>query len=529
MNATCHPVRSEGSVPGRAKCRSFALLRMTILLLGASAPTIAQKPPAAINAIREADLKRDLYIMGGDALRGREAGTIDEMRASVWVADEMHKIGLKPMGDMGSWFQWWNMRRSRISSTSSSIQLGGRQMTLWSEITPTTNAPADVSAQTIFVGDGRDTTIDVRGKIAVATLVAPPAAAIRSTTNTPQYNYTRPALTAMGNALTRRGAAGVVIVADSVADIAFDGVGTVQSRGTYDVIGGVPRFARNPIPQTAPAGVNPAGTPRNAVPVLLVRGNSLGLMRTDGQPMEIRIRTESFEYPSTNVIGVVRGTDPALRDEYVVFSSHQDHDGVRYTVAGDSIWNGADDNATTSVAVLGIARAWKKQPSKRSALFIFHGAEERGLLGSRYHVAHPVVPLEKIVAVLNGDMLGRNHPDTAALLGSQPPHRNSAALVHMAIDANAATSKFVIDSLWDRPTHPEGWYFRSDHVPYAERSVPSLFFSSNLHNDYHTPRDEPKTIDYAKLTRITKWMYMTGWLAANAKERPAVDSGFVLR
>jgi Zn-dependent M28 family amino/carboxypeptidase len=168
-------------------------------------------------------------------------------------------------------------------------------------------------------------------------------------------------------------------------------------------------------------------------------------------------------------------------------------------------------------------------PGKRSALFIFHGAEERGLLGSRYHVAHPVVPLDHIVAVLNGDMIGRNNPDSAALLGSQPPHRNSQALVQMAFDANSATGKFKIDSLWDRPNHPEGWYFRSDHVPYAERSVPSLFFSTNLHSDYHTPRDEPKNIDYAKLTRMTQWMYMTGWIAANAAERPAVDSGFVLR
>ena len=80
-----------------------------------------------------------------------------------------------------------------------------------------------------------------------------------------------------------------------------------------------------------------------------------------------------------------------------------------------------------------------------------------------------------------------------------------------------------------RPNHPEGWYFRSDHVPYAERNVPSLFFSSNLHNDYHTPRDEPQNINYHKLTRMAQWMYMTGWLAANARERPAIDAGFVLR
>ncbi|MEO8623117.1 MAG: M28 family peptidase [bacterium] len=501
-----------------------ALVAAPFAMLEAQSP----KVPAAISSIREADIKRDLYVMGGDDFRGREAGTIDEMHASVWVADEMEKIGLKPLGDMGSWFQWWNMRRSRISSTASSVKLGAKSLALWTEASPASNTAGDVSAPTVFLSDYRDTTVDVRGKVAVAVLVAPAPAQVRSTTNTYEYNYTRPAITAMSNALMRRGAAAVVIVADSVAEIAFDAVAKVQSRGTYDVVGGVPRFVRQPNPNAAPGQQVAPAPPRTLVPVLLVHSASLADWRTDGQIADIRMRLEVFDYPSTNVIGVIRGTDPKLRDEYVLFSSHQDHDGVRYTVAGDSIWNGADDNATTSVALLAIARAWKKQPSKRSALFIFHGAEERGLLGSRYHVAHPVVPLNKIVAVLNGDMLGRNNPDTAALMGAQPPHRNSTQLVQMAIDANNATSNFVIDSLWDRPSHPEGWYFRSDHVPYAEKSVPALFFSSNLHNDYHTPRDEPKTIDYAKLTRITKWMYMTGWLAANGA-RPVVDSGFVLR
>jgi Zn-dependent M28 family amino/carboxypeptidase len=140
-----------------------------------------------------------------------------------------------------------------------------------------------------------------------------------------------------------------------------------------------------------------------------------------------------------------------------------------------------------------------------------------------------VVPLEKIAAVLNGDMIGRNHPDTAALLGSQPPHRNSATLVDIALAANHAVSRFVIDSSWDRPTHPENWYFRSDHVPYAERKVPAVYFSSMLHSDYHTPRDDPQRIDYAKLARMTKWMYLTGWIVGNAPVRPALDSGFVLR
>jgi Zn-dependent M28 family amino/carboxypeptidase len=260
----------------------------------------------------------------------------------------------------------------------------------------------------------------------------------------------------------------------------------------------------------------------------MVRRAALTQLRENGQGVEIRIRSESFDTPSVNIIGVVRGTDPKLRDEYVVFSSHQDHDGVRFNVAGDSIWNGADDNGSTSVALLAIARAWVKQPAKRSALFIYHGAEERGLLGSLWHAAHPVVPLAQMAAVLNGDMIGRNHPDTASILGVQPPHRNSSDLVQMALDANSRTGKFVLDSIWDRPTHPEGWYFRSDHVPYARLGVPALFYSTNLHDDYHTPRDNPDRIDYPKLTRMTQWMYLTGWIVANSKDRPRIDPGFQL-
>lgn len=497
------------------------------LLALAAAPSLSAQtpkpPPAAMSAIREADLRHDLFALAGDELRGREAGTIDEMRASMWLAEAMRRIGLSPRGDGGSWFQWWNMRRIRISSTASSVKIGGRTQALWTDITPASNATADVSAPTIFAGDGGDSTVNVAGKVVVVTLAPPLPANIRSTTNTYEVNYTRAAITPLAGRLARRGAAAVIVVADSIAELAFEGIAKTQMRGAYDVVGGVPRFTRNP-------GGGGGGTqPARPVPILLAHRAALSDLRADGQAAEILIRSETFETPSVNIIGAVRGTDPALRDEYILFSSHQDHDGVRYTVAGDSIWNGADDNGTTSVALLAIARAWVKQPSLRSALFIFHGAEERGLLGSRYHVAHPVVPLAQIVAVLNGDMIGRNHPDTAALLGSQPPHRNSSELVQMAIDANRATGRFVIDSSWDRPAHPEGWYFRSDHVPYAERGVPSLFFSTNLHSDYHTPRDEPKNIDYPKLTRVTRWMYLTGWIAANAAKRPAVDSGFVLR
>jgi hypothetical protein len=489
-------------------------------LAAQSSPSAAKaNVPPAIAEIRQQDLERDLRIMASDAMRGREAGTLDELRASVWLGEQMRQIGLQPKGDGGSWLQWWDIRRTRISPSNTTIAIGGRPYALWADVVPMTSAAVDITAPITFVGDPSDGTVDLHGRIAVARIVAPPAESVRSTTNTHDYNYARSAIRSTSRLLDERGASAIILVADSITDSAFDAIARVQARGSYDVLDVTPRFSRN------------RGTAARApgAPVLLVRGSALGALRASGQTAEIHVGMESFDYPSANVVGVVPGTDPALRGEYVAFSSHQDHDGVRYGVAGDSIWNGADDNASTSVALLAIARAWVKQPSKRSALFIFHGGEERGLLGSRYHSAHPVVPIDSIVALLNGDMIGRNNPDTAALMGSQPPHRNSTALVEMAIRANQATGKFVIDSSWDRPTHPEGWYFRSDHLPYAQVGVPALFFSTNLHPDYHTPRDDADGIDYSKLTRMTQWMYMTGWIAGNAARRPGIDPGVVLR
>lgn len=194
-----------------------------------------------------------------------------------------------------------------------------------------------------------------------------------------------------------------------------------------------------------------------------------------------------------------------------LFSGHQDHDGVRFPYGTDSIYNGADDNASVSVALLAIARAFRQEPGKRSALFVWHGAEERGLLGSKWYSAHPTVPKESIVAVLNGDMIGRNNPDSAALLGAQPPHRNSIDLVNMAMAANEEGPRFKLDSLWDKVNHVEGWYFRSDHLPYARAGYPAIFYTTLLHPDYHTPKDEADRIDIKKLTRMTEWMYRTGY------------------
>jgi hypothetical protein len=480
----------------------------------ASASVVGAQQPAHDNraAIRADDIKRDLFEMASDDFRGREAGTLDEMRASMWVADMARKAGLAPAGELGSYFQWWGMRRNRVAS-SSTVAVGDRTFTLWTEAIVNGVAEGKAQGPVVWVASATAQELDamdLKGKV-VAANITTPANAPGSNVSLRAWRYSRLAIAQRGNALVQRGAAAVILVADSTVESAWDFQSVVSARGTYglDSVGAILR-------------------PRVAPPVIVVRPELAETVRRPGATATIDIRSESFVYPSVNIVARVTGTDPKLRDEYVLFSSHQDHDGVRSVINGDSIWNGADDNATGSVSLLAIARAFAKQPGKRSALFVWHGAEERGLLGSRWHAEHPMVPKAQIVAVLNAEMMGRNSPDSATLMGVQPPHRNSIALVNMALQANNETAKFLLDSLWDRPSHPEGWYFRSDHLPYARAGIPAVMYSSNLHPDYHTPRDEAATIDIAKLTKMTLWIYRTGWLVANAKDRPAVDPGFKL-
>jgi hypothetical protein len=173
--------------------------------------------PGAIQTIREPDLRADLFAMAGDAMRGREAGTLDEMRASMWTAEQLRKIGLAPMGEEGTYFQWFNMRRTRISTVGSSVRIGGKPFTLWTDITPASNTVGDVVSTTVFAGDGSDSTIDVRGRVAVVTL-RPTSQGTRTTINTPEYRAVRQGITVQSGALTRRGAAAVILVADSVGE-----------------------------------------------------------------------------------------------------------------------------------------------------------------------------------------------------------------------------------------------------------------------------------------------------------------------
>jgi len=461
---------------------------------------------SGITAIREADLKKDLYELSSDNFRGREAGTLDELKAATWLADQARKAGLKPAGDNGTYFQFFSLKRDRIQ-LNSTIKIGDRSFDLWKNVLIAEFSAADVTAPVVYIGRiANADTMDLRGK-AVALQVSKDDANIKMAVQHRKYlDYVS---WKYANALKGKGVAAIIFIADDISEDHWDGNLPELTRGAYDIDGGSSRYTQD-------------------VPYIWLHQTELAFIQTPGLILSAKINVETFEYPSVNVVAKIDGTDSLLKKEYVVFSGHLDHDGVRMPVNGDSIYNGADDNGSVCVALLAIGRAFNKQPGKRSALFIWHGSEERGLLGSRWFASHPTVPKESLVAVLNGDMIGRNNPDSAALLGSTSPHMNSKALVKMAMDANNEGPKFKLDTLWDKPEHPEVFYFRSDHLPYARAGIPAIYYTTLLHKDYHTPQDEAPLINYKKLTRMTEWIYRTGWKVANAKERPALEPNFQL-
>ncbi len=471
--------------------------------------SLACAGPDGIDEIRLDDLRDDLFALTGDATRGREGGTLDELDASVWLAERARDAGLEPAGDHGTYFQFFPLERFRVSA-GSRMTLAGTELRFGDDVVSQNLVLARLEAPVLLLVDSAGVAAagsGVNGRV-VATRFDAGADAVGPRRSA--ASWSRSIQQALPEGATPQAVITLIPAdqQDQWARVAFRG-----PRGSYalDIFDDQP-------PRQPSAGV----------PFLYVRESALPRPLRSGDGIDLWLFTESFTYPSVNVVARAPGRDPALAGEYVLFSGHQDHDGVRYAVEGDSIWNGADDNGTTSVALLAIGRAFVADPARRSALFVWHGSEERGLMGSRWYARHPTVPEGSIVAVLNGDMIGRNHPDTAALLGAVGPHRNSPEFVDIALAANEAVSGFVVDHSWDDPEHREGWYYRSDHLPYARVGIPALFFTTLLHEDYHTPFDNPDRIDLGKLTRMTRWMYETGRRVAEADRAPVADPDFEL-
>jgi hypothetical protein len=232
-----------------------------------------------------------------------------------------------------------------------------------------------------------------------------------------------------------------------------------------------------------------------------------------------------------NVVGVLEGTDPKLKNEYVTFSAHYDH---LKTGADGRIYPGADDDGSGTVSVLSIAKAMSLHRPKRSTLIIFHAGEELGLLGSEYNADYsPVVPLSQMVTDLNIDMIGRNrdsNPKNAEIVDQNSIYVIGADKLSKELNdiherTNKDTEKLSFDYRLNDPNEPNRFYFRSDHWNYAKHRIPIIFWFDGTGEDYHQPTDTIDKIDFHKMARVARLAYGTGYRVANLDHRLVLDGG----
>ncbi len=217
-----------------------------------------------------------------------------------------------------------------------------------------------------------------------------------------------------------------------------------------------------------------------------------------------------------NVAGIMEGSDPALNNQYIVYSAHMDHLGVGPPMNGDSIYNGADDDASGTAAIIELAEAFTmlEPRPRRSMIFLTVSGEERGLLGSTYFATHPPIPITQMVANINIDMIGRNWTDTVVVIGKE--HSDLGRTVSRVAARHPELGMSAVADIWPQ----ERYYFRSDHYNFAKRGVPILFFFNGTHEDYHRPSDHVEKIDAEKASRIVKLTFYLGLEVANEAKRP---------
>jgi hypothetical protein len=488
--------------------------------LFAASPLAAQTAPpirAAARAITAADIERHLAVIADDSMMGRDTPSPGLEKTAQYVADQFSRLGLTPAGDNGSWLQRYTIARRRLDPAASfvTIQVGGDRATVSLSRDARLafgGVPAgDVSAPAVLAGGRLEpedaARLEVKDKAVILVL-----------------DYSRPLPpTAMPTvrALMTGGAAGIIVLSnrDSVAFAQQLG-GQARERTGVDGLGGAPPVIelRESAVSAAlgAAGVRGDEIRRNPKPVL---------RPLPGVRVTFSLRDQVLSRATApNTVGLLEGADPNLRREYLVFSAHMDHVGVAgpngtggcRPRGADSICNGADDDASGTVGVIELARAFSQPGARprRSILFLTVSGEEKGLYGSSWFTEHPTVPLAQVVADLNIDMIGRNWQDTIVAIGKE--HSDLGATLDRVVAAHPELDMAAIDDRWP----DENFYYRSDHFNFARRGVPILFFFNGVHPDYHEVSDSPEKIEAGKMSRVLRLLFYLGQEVANAPERP---------
>jgi len=477
-----------------------------LLLLQAQAPV-----QRAAQTISPEDIRRRIGIIADDSMRGRDTPSPELDKVAQYIAGEYRRLGLKPGGDRGTFIQRYSLDRVKIVADSSAAFVHGGPGAAFKYGTDF------VFADNMFEsGDYAGELVLVSGPLSAATadtaslagkMVLLVGGRLRGPDRERVFNW-KPA-----------GVVWVTNAPDSIWSQVVSRNSRPQLRDPSRRVGGpVALVVRFPsiVPVVTALGVDFSA----AQSATTFQVQPLG-----GAQLHAHARIQPVERNSApNVVAILEGSDPALTNEYVVFSAHMDHVGVAgprgsggcRAQGADSICNGADDDGSGTVAVVEIAEAFARlnPRPKRSIIFLNVSGEEKGLWGSEYFSDHPAVPINSIVADLNIDMIGRNWKDTIVAIGKE--HSDLGATLNRVGAAHPELNMRPIDDIWPQ----ENFYFRSDHYNFARKGVPILFFFSGTHPDYHQVGDSPDKIDAEKESRVAQLIFYLGVDVANSAERP---------
>ncbi|MEP6691084.1 MAG: M28 family peptidase [Gemmatimonadaceae bacterium] len=541
--------------------RSRSLLTAALVAL-AAAPTASQTPAHTSTPITAAGLRQRLFIIAHDSMMGRRPGEAGDFKTAEYIAAEFKRFGLAPAGDNGTYFQTVPFFQVAVDPASR-ITLDGAMLAFDADWLPSNLGTGTRSLEglaTVYPGTTSDSahwpSADaIAGR---AVVFAVPAVA------SGRREYVRVGIVA-GNPRFRRAAAIVLAERDLVARELASAIrgGALTPDSTR----------RSPLP---PALLM---TPRAAA---LVVGGAIEQITpgTAGKAMHgsLVLSYRPVAYPARNIVGILRGSDPALSSTYVSVTAHNDHvgfnnapvdhdsvraylkvkrpmgadspdtpvtspeqsakiaqllDSLRHTNTArrDSIMNGADDDGSGTVALLEIAEELSGRAARprRSIIFVSHTGEEYGLIGSGWFTDHATVAVDSIVGELDMDMIGRGGvndlpaggPTYLEVVGAK---RLSTQFGDALEAANATQPRpFVFNYEYDVPGHPLQYYCRADHYNYARYGIPAVAFSRGEHLDYHQVTDEPQYIDYDAIARVAAFVRDAAVSIANRDARPALD------
>lgn len=508
-------------------------------------------------------IRADIVTLAQDSTRGRLVGTPELEKVGDWLSDRFAKLGLAPAGKNGTYDQPFEMLWFTLAEGNRlSIKGAGAALSPGAGWFPANvSGSASAAGEAVFAGFGiveprlgwddyRGS--DVSGKVVLVLErepgVADPLSPFDGLVTAQNSREWRKALAAQ-----QHGAAAILFVRDvhnrpdvcprdaqeCWAAASADYWPVVRRRtersllrAWVDVLTIPAAFISAPLAEALVAGSG--RTLQELARAAEAASGGLGVIALPGSRVELSTAVQRHVMPARNILAKVEGADPKRRDEAVVMLAHYDHAGA----ANDTLFNGADDNASGVAGLLALAEAYAKasadgQPPKRSVIFAALDAEERGLLGAWHLALDPPVPLERIAAVLNIDMIGRNEEVPAnggpRFNGLEPQSAESntntldilgysraptlAAAVQKANRETGLTLHFRYDN------NDSNLLRRSDHWPFLQNDVPALFFLTGLHPEYHTAADDEERINYEKMLRIVRLIHQLSWDVANGEER----------